>query len=47
MVYSHLAVLCVGAFLLFTTSLMGVFGLCSFSRVLRVGGVGFFFGLGI
>ena len=42
MVFSRLAVLCVGAFLLFTTGLMGVFGLCSFSRALRVGGVGFF-----
>jgi len=44
MVFSRLAVLCVGAFLLFTTGLMGVFGLCSFSRALRVGGVGFFLG---
>ena len=41
MVFSRLAVLCVGAFL-FTTGLMGVFGLCSFNRALSVGGVGFF-----
>jgi len=39
MVFSRLAVLCVGAFLLFTTGLMGVFGLCSFNRVLSLGGV--------
>ena len=44
MVFSRLAVLCVGAFLLFITGLMGVFGLCSFSRALRVSGVGFFLG---
>jgi len=47
MVFSCLAVLCIGAFLLFTTGLMGVFGLCSFNRALRLGGVGFLFGLGI
>ena len=42
MVYSRLAVLCVGAFMLFTIGLMGVFGLCSFNRALSVRGVGFF-----
>jgi len=43
-VFSCLAVLCAGAFLLLTTGLMGMSGLCSFSRALSVGGVGFFLG---
>jgi len=38
MVFSRLAVLCVGVFLLVITGFMGVFGLCSFSRALRVVG---------
>jgi len=46
MVFTRLAVLCVGACLLFTTGFMGVFVLCSFSRALRESGVGFFW-LGI
>ena len=40
MVFSRLAVLCARAFLLLTTGLMGMSGLCSFSRALGVGGVG-------
>ena len=46
MVFSRLAVLCAREFLLLITGLMGMSGLCSFSRALSVGGVGFF-GLGI
>ena len=42
MVFSHLVVLCAGAFLLLTTGLMGMSALCSFSRALSVGGVWFF-----
>ena len=44
MVFSRLPVLCVGIFLLLTTGLIGMCGLCSFSRALSVGGVGFFWG---
>jgi len=42
MVFSRLAVLCAGALVLFTTGLMGLLGLCSFSRELSVGGDGCF-----
>ena len=44
MVFSRLAVLCAGAFLLLTTGLMRMSGLCSFSRALSVGGVRVFLG---
>jgi hypothetical protein len=42
MVLSVLATLCAGAFMLLMTGLMGVPGLCNFSRALRVGGAAFF-----
>jgi len=42
MVFSLLAALCAGAFVVLITGLMGIPGLCSFSRALSVGGVGFF-----
>ena len=42
MVFNLLEALCVGAFVLLITGLMGIPGLCSFSRALSVGGVGFF-----
>jgi len=41
MVFSFLPVLCAGAFVLLITGLMGIPGLCSYSRALSAGGVGF------
>src|SRR5215469_5328634 len=41
-VFSFFATLCAGAVLLLTTGLMGMLGLCSFSRALSLGGEGFF-----
>ena len=42
MVLYLLEALCAGAFVLLITWIMGIPGLCSFSRALSVGGVGFF-----
>jgi len=47
MSFSFLAVLYVEAFLLLTTGRIGIFGLCNFSCAFNVGGVGFFFEIGI
>jgi len=41
MVFSLLAALCAGELVLLITGLMGMSGLCSFSRALSAGGVGF------
>jgi hypothetical protein len=41
-VFNFFAILYAGAVLLLTTGLMGMLGLCSFSRALSVGGHGFF-----
>ena len=40
--FNLFAVLYVGTFLLLITGLMGMLGLCSFSRAFKVGGAGFF-----